>query len=202
MKRTLILLAGPPATGKSYLISKMRQVIPDFFFITPDEVKEMYADKFGFDNLEEKANLEREVWQFYYAILEEYMNAGKKVVVTEYPFSDKQKSKLKMLTEQHGYQAVTIRLGADFEVLWQRRQVRDSEAKRHLSHLMTHYHAGDTLVDRKKADNHISKADFANVIADRKYNDFCLGKLFEVEVSDFSTVSYNQLLENIKREIQ
>lgn len=103
MKRTLILLAGPPATGKSYLIGKMRQVIPDFFLITPDEVKEMYADKLGFRTLQEKQKLEVEVWQFYYGVLTDYMAAGKKVIVSEYPFSDKQKSKLAELSKEHGY---------------------------------------------------------------------------------------------------
>ncbi|MBP2098647.1 AAA family ATPase [Enterococcus rivorum] len=201
MKRTLLLLAGPPATGKTYLISKMRRVIPDFFLITPDEIKEMYADRFGFDNLKEKADLELEVWQFYYSILDQYMTAGKKVIVTEYPFSEKQKPKLKILAERHDYQVITIRLVADFDVLWQRRQLRDQEQERHLSHIMSHYQAGDCLLERAKADNHISKADFAEIIAKRKYNEFQLGELFEVEVSDFSKVNYEELLEQIKNEI-
>lgn len=197
MKRTLILVAGPPATGKSYLISKMRETIPDFFLITPDEIKEMYADKVGFRNLTEKNVLEKQVWSFYYSILEQYMAAGKKVIVTEYPFSEKQRPKLKKLAENHSYQVVTIRLVANFDVLWQRRKKRDKELERHLSHLMTHYQAGDTLFDRSQADNHISKIDFANIIAERKYNEFCLGKLFQVDVNDFSTVNYDELLQSI-----
>ncbi|MBP1039631.1 AAA family ATPase [Vagococcus sp. BWB3-3] len=201
MKRTLILLAGPPATGKSYLIAKMRQVIPDFFLITPDEVKEMFADKVGFQNLQEKADLEQEVWQFYYGILRQYLSAGKKVIVSEYPFSDKQRSKLAELSDCYGYQIITIRLVAKFDILWQRRQVRDLESDRHLSHLMTHYQAGDVLLDRSQADNHISKEAFAKIIAERGYNQFRLGKLFQVDVSDFAQVNYDQLMKAILEEI-
>lgn len=201
MKRTLILLAGPPATGKSYLISKMRDVIPDFFLITPDEIKEMYADKFGFNNLKEKTELEKKVWKFYYSILGQYMDAGKKVIVTEYPFSDKQKDKLKDLSEKYGYKVITIRLVAEFNALWERRKVRDIEGSRHLSHLMTHYQADDELPDRQKADNHIQKVDFASIIADRKYNEFYLGTLYEVDVTNFSKVNYDDLLQKIKKEI-
>lgn len=201
MKRTLILLAGPPATGKSYLISKMREVIPDFFLITPDEIKEMYADKFGFNNLKEKSELEKKVWKFYYSIIEQYMDAGKKVIVTEYPFSDKQKNKLKDLSEKYSYKVVTVRLIARFDTLWERRQARDIEVNRHLSHLMTHYKGNDELLDRTKADNHIQKAEFAAIIADRRYNEFCLGKLYEVDVTDFSKVNYNDLLQKIEQEI-
>lgn len=201
MKRTLILLAGPPATGKSYLISKMRSVIPDFFLITPDEVKEMYADKCGFNNLAEKAQLELTVWQFYYAILGQYMSAGKKVIVSEYPFSHKQKSRLASLTESYGYDVITVRLTADLDRLWQRRQVRDLEADRHLSHLMTHYQVGDELTDRTQADNLITKPEFAEIIADRAYNHFCLGELIEVDVSDFSKVKYDDLLRVLKKKL-
>ncbi len=201
MKRTLMLLAGPPATGKSYLITKMRQVISDFFLITPDEIKEMYADKVGFNSLKEKAILEQDVWKFYYSILEQYMSAGKKVIVSEYPFSDKQRSRLEDLSASYGYQVITIRLVAKFDVLWERRKVRDVEMTRHLSHVMSHYHDGDSLLDRSQADDLINKEEFANIIADRKYNDFSLGKLIEVDVTDFSQVNYEQLLEKINQEI-
>ena len=52
---------------------------------------------------------------------------------------------------------LTIRLVADFEILWNRRKKRDLEKSRHLSHIMTHYHNGDRLDDRAVADNHITK---------------------------------------------
>ncbi len=45
-------------------------------------------------------------------------------------------------TERYGYQVITIRLTADFEVLWQRRYKRDREPDRHLSYIMDHYHYG------------------------------------------------------------
>lgn len=201
MKRTLILLAGPPATGKSYLINKIREVIPDFFLITPDELKEMFADKYGFKNLKEKSDLEVKVWAFYYDILSRYMSVGKKIIISEYPFSDKQKNNLNSLALANDYQIITIRLVADFDSLWHRRQLRDLEKDRHLSHLMSHYQAGDQLCNRTLADNHISKEDFANIISQRQYNDFKLGTLFEIDVSDFSQVDYNDLLLKLKSEL-
>lgn len=201
MKKYLILIAGSPATGKSYLINEMRRVLGDFFLITPDEGKEILADQIGFDNLAEKKELEKKVWVFYYKALALYMEAGKRIVVSEYPFSDKQKDKLNALAEQFEYDVITIRLIADFDVLWARRKVRDVEPDRHLSHIMTHYHFGDELADRSRADDLITKEAFREIIATRDYNNFKLGGLVEFDVSDFSKVDYEPFLKELAERI-
>ena len=193
MKKYLILIAGSPATGKSYLINEMRRVLGDFFLITPDEGKEILADTIGFNNLTEKAELEERVWDFYYSALALYMDVGKRIVVSEYPFSDKQKDKLSVLAERYEYEPITIRLVADFDTLWARRKVRDVEPDRHLSHIMSHYRFGDELIDRSQADNLI--------IEKRGYNHFELGSLVEFDVSDFSTVDYKPFLKELAERI-
>lgn len=194
MKKYLILIAGPPATGKSYLVNLIKEVQPNLYQITPDELKEDVADSIGFDNLEEKGRLEVLVWDSYYKALDAYMQVGRKIILSEYPFSNKQKQKLVDFCDKYEYIPITIRLAADFEVLWERRSLRDNQPDRHLSHLMSHYHFGDALSNREFADNHITKEGFKDIIEKRKYNDFQLGELFEYDVSDFSKVSYSDLL--------
>ena len=54
MKKYLILLAGSPATGKSYLISQLMEKLSPTVLITPDDIKETLADNVGFDNLSQK----------------------------------------------------------------------------------------------------------------------------------------------------
>ena len=103
MDKYLILIAGSPATGKSYLINLIKEVLPDMFILTPDEGKEMFADSVGFDSLEEKAQLEKRVWEFYYGVLDLYMGAGKRFILSEYPFSNKQRSNLESLANKYSY---------------------------------------------------------------------------------------------------
>ena len=194
MKKTLILIAGPPATGKTYLVNLITEIQPKLYKITPDELKEDIADSKGFNNLVEKASLENIVWKAYYQAIDAYMMVGKKVILSEYPFSNKQKSQLNELAKKYSYDILTVRLVADFEVLWERRLKRDREEDRHLSHIMTHYHCGDTLDNRELADNQITKVEFQNIVDVRDYNHFKLGKLFEFNVSDFSKVDYSPLL--------
>ncbi|MDT2614269.1 AAA family ATPase [Enterococcus dongliensis] len=202
MKKYLILIAGSPATGKTFLINQMRQTLKDVFVITPDEGKEILADSVGFDSLDEKAELEKRVWQFYYGVLDQYMSVGKRIIISEYPFSYKQANKLMEVSEKYDYQLITIRLVADFDTLWQRRKVRDIEADRHLSHIMSHYHFGDELIDRSQADNLITEKEFRDIIEARRYNEFVLGDLYEFDVSDFSKVNYAPFLNQLSTRIK
>lgn len=197
MKKFLILLAGPPATGKSYLSELIRKNIPKTFIISPDEFKQDLYDNIGFDNEIEKKNLEEKMWTLYYTALKVYMSIGKKFIVTEYPFSYKQKEFLKYLSENNEYDVITIRLISEFEVLWKRRFERDISEERHLGFIVSKYHYGDCLNDRTKADQLITKEEFRKIIELRKYNDFELGRLFEFDVTDYSKVSYNKLIEEL-----
>lgn len=197
MKKYLILLAGPPATGKSYLANKITSIKPETYVVSPDEFKQDIAENIGFSNLEEKQELEKIVWECYYSALNIYMRIGKKFVLTEYPFSYKQKEKLSELSKKYGYEVITIRLVADFDVLWERRITRDLDIGRHLSFIMSHYKIGDTLEDRTQADDLITKSAFRDIIEARKYNDFSLGTLYEIDVTDFSNANYHIVLEKI-----
>ena len=197
MKKYLILLAGSPATGKSYLTNEILKVLPETFVITPDEAKEILADSRGFNNPREKMQLEKLVWKFYYQVLELYMDVGKQFILTEYPFSDKQKDQLQIFATKYDYHVITIRLVADFDILWERRKLRDVQKDRHLSHIMSHYHYGDQLENRNEADALIGKESFYKVIQKRGYEQFELGTLYEFDVTDFSKVDYSHLLREL-----
>lgn len=197
MKKSLILLAGYPATGKTYLANQIIDRHPDAFaVITPDDIKEQVWDEVGFDNAEEKAKVELEVWRRYYEQIEESFAAGKQVI-SEYPFSDKQKPTLTKLTEQYGYQVLTVRLVGDPKVIYARSYSRDLGSDRHLGHLMTHYHKGDVLEDRTKADALVTLDIFLDRCAHKGYDRFCMGELIEVDATDVSKIDYPTLLDQI-----
>ena len=199
MKKYLILLAGPPATGKSYLSRLICQALPETYTVSPDELKENLADNIGYNTLEEKVELEKVVWDYYYQALELYMKIGKQFILTEYPFSYKQKPILEKLSTKYKYDIITIRLVCDFETLWNRRIQRDLSEDRHLSYILSHYHYGDTLEDRTAADQLITKEEFAEIIQARNYNHFEMGKLYEVDVTDYSKLDYEPIIEELKK---
>ena len=199
MKKYLIRLAGPPATGKSYLGRLICQTLPETYTVSPDELKENMADNFGYNSLEEKVELEKVVWDYYYQALELYMKIGKQFILTEYPFSYKQKPILEKLSTKYKYDIITIRLVCNFEILWNRRIQRDLSEDRYLSYILSHYHYGDTLKDRTAADQLITKEEFAEIIQARDYNHFEMGKLYEVDVTDYSKVDYEPIIKELER---
>lgn len=201
MKKTLILIAGPPATGKSYFIKCFGREIPNFKFVSPDILKEKLADQYGYKNKREKDELEKIVWKMYYDKLFAYMSRSKKIILSEYPFSYKQKEHLEKLCSTFKYQVITVRLYADFEVLWKRRIVRDLEDDRHLSHITNSYYKGMKM-KREDADALITKSEFKDIIESRQYNNFRLGKLYAVNVTEFEKVNYEKIISAIKKDIK
>ena len=192
----MILLAGYPATGKSYLCQMILKRHPNFETINLDEIKEKKYDEQGFDNLEEKASLEYEAWRQYYIMLEKTMKEHQ-LIISDYPFSDKQKPNLEKLGIQLSYDFLTIRLVGDMDVICKRSKERDLDSSRHLGHLVSRYHKGDVLLNREKADCLADALTLKKRCSDRAYNQFQLGQLIEVDVTDFSAVNYEGLLQKI-----
>ena len=71
MKKTLILLAGYPGTGKSYMANIIIKNFPELRLLSPDDIKEKFWDKYGFDTLEQKEELIVRAWNTYYDEMEQ-----------------------------------------------------------------------------------------------------------------------------------
>lgn len=196
MQKNMILLAGYPATGKTYLCNRILEQHPEFEIVSQDETKEKFWEKYGFDNLEEKTELENQAWAVYYDTMEEKMKYGR-WIISDYPFSGKQKGKLSDLSEKYDYQVITVRLLGDIDTLYERSRKRDLDPDRHLAHMVSRYHSGDVMEDRSKADCLVTYEIFRERCTTKGYDTFELGHLIEVDVTDFSKVNYDEILAEI-----
>lgn len=197
MRKTLLLLAGSPGTGKSYFDNEIRKEIPGFVELSIDIEKEALYDKYGFNNADEKEMLDYEALQLFLDKVKTHMSMGDSII-SDYPFSRKQWGTLKRLSSEYDYLDITIVLTADDDILYDRQKKRDLDSTRHLGHLMNEYHKGDVLKDRTQADIQTTKKDFVSFIAAKKYSDFQLGKTFKIDVSDFSKVDYAGTIGQVK----
>lgn len=196
MKECMILLAGYPATGKSYMCNLILEKYPQFKIINQDKLKEQKWDKYGFNNIEEKTRLEMMAWDEYYSTIEKKMN-NREYIISDYPFSDKQKGKLAELSSKYRYEVITIRLLGSIDKLYDISMKRDLDQNRHLGHLVSKYHKGDVMENRTQADCLVTYDIFKERCLHKGYDKFQLGYLIEVDVSDFSKIDYNQILKDI-----
>ncbi len=196
MKKTLILLAGYPGTGKSYLAKMLMERFQGFRLLSPDDIKEEYWDTYGFRDLEEKEKLIVLSWQEYYKRMEQAF-AKEELLISDYPFSGKQKDRLADISSQYGYQVITIRLVGDIGVLFERQKKRDLDDSRHLGHIVCCYQKSAGPVQHEEADNLLSYEEFYKRCTERGYGEFSLGKTVEVDVTDFAKVDYAALFEEL-----
>ncbi|MCP0887037.1 AAA family ATPase [Ligilactobacillus sp. WILCCON 0076] len=197
-KKTLILLAGAPGTGKSYTGQIIRQAFPSLMYTPLDMFKEHIYDEIGFDNLSQKSILDEEARQRFYQAIDLMMGYGKQIL-GDYPFSYKQKPYLEKIANKNNYQVITIRLEAPVEILYQRQRNRDQEEQRHLGHLMNHYHRDDVITSDVELDGMPTMEVFKKRMKERKYSNFSLGKLLRIDVSDYSQINYLQLIRSIEK---
>ncbi|MDF7639491.1 AAA family ATPase [Lactobacillus sp. ESL0791] len=197
MKRTLLLLAGSPGTGKTYFDNLIRKEIPGFNETSIDVFKESMYDEYGFNNQSEKNELDEKAYKLFYKSIESLMEQGKSIIC-DYPFSYRQHDTLEKLAEKYNFQIITITLRADLNILYERQKKRDLDPERHLGYLMNHYHKGDVVEDRTKVDIQRPKEEFEAFNQKRDYAHFKLGKTIFLNVSDFSKVDYTGTIEKIK----
>ena len=198
MKKVLVLLAGYPATGKSFLCNKILEKYPEFQIVSQDTMKEELFDEYGLNNLEENVKLEQISWQKYYETIDCKMGKSE-MIISDYPFSDKQKGTLDELSKKYDYRVLTIRLIGDIQTLYQRSTQRDNDASRHLGHMVSCYHKGDVLEDRTKCDCFVTFEIFKARCENKGYDKFQLGALIEIDVTDYSKIDYDQILSDISK---
>lgn len=196
MDKVLILLAGYPATGKSTFCKRLLARHPGIPIIAPDNIKEEVWDEVGFDTEEEKASLESEVWKRYYSSVEECMEYGS-AIITDYPFSEKQRPTLSKLIDRYGYRAITVRFIGDLTAIYRRSRARDLSQSRHLGHIMSHYHKGDYLGDRSKADALVSLDILKDRCIGKGYGLFQLGDLIEVDATNLSRIDNDVIIDRV-----
>ncbi|WP_158247581.1 AAA family ATPase [Actinomyces qiguomingii] len=193
----LVLLAGLPGTGKTHLCSRIRACFPNCTQVSIDVVKEALWERYGFDDAAQKRELDDMALRLFFSDLDTalgHAHDSAAMVVSDYPFSDKQEPTLRALCERHRATVMTIRLTADLEVLFERQQRRDLDPSRHLGHIVDHYHRGDTLKDRTAATGLLTREEFYRRCTTRGYDAFRLGDLLEVDATDLDAVDHEAIL--------
>ncbi|ERI06396.1 deoxyribose-phosphate aldolase [Atopobium sp. oral taxon 810 str. F0209] len=201
MTNAIVILAGYPATGKSTFTKALLKRHPEFILMTPDMIKERMWEDIGFDNAQQKDELERSVWVEYYNEIERIMRQGQRIV-TDYPFSEKQYANLKSLVKKFEYGSVTIRFIGDLHVIYERLRQRDALRHRHLAHIVSHYRKGTTLENPSEADQFVDFELLKWRVTSKHYGEFCLGDLIEIDATDIASINPNDIVDKLDEKLK
>ena len=191
----LILMAGLPASGKSSFAQYVAKEL-SFAVIVKDEIKEFLFDAVGFRSHDEKTRLDMASADIMMYCAGRILDSGRSVILDN-NFESRNLENLQKLISNHPCNVVTVRFNADASVVYQRFLERDKDPNRHPGHvLVTCYPPVPGVEDEGKSS---TMEGFAEQFKRRGTVDFCVGKLIEVDATDFSKVSYPEILGRLRQ---
>ena len=129
-----ILVAGPPASGKTTLARRLSTMmgLPVF---SKDRIKERLFDTLGFTSRAEKVRLGEAAAAILWDCAEELMRLEQPFIL-ENNFEDATRPALMTLLEKTGYTGLTVLLTGDHQALYSRFAARDMSPERHRGHVV------------------------------------------------------------------
>ncbi len=198
-QKTLLIFTGGPGTGKSGTACRFIEYLEndEIVKVSYDEIKEKNWDIFGFDNEQQKERLNWWCLEEFYLTIQKRMWENKTILI-EYPFYQRHKPKLEELIAEYDYDAVTVYLYTDMQTVYERGTARDGAGDRHPGHLLTRYHRETYRKEQLSSVSRIAPdfEEFTLSIRHKQYN-INLGLDIPVDVTDFSTIDYEDIFQRI-----
>lgn len=199
MVKKIIIITGGPGTGKSYMADRLSGHLGNIVTLSYDRIKELNFDRFGFDNKEQKDELNRFSLEEFFLCLRKQMWLSQNLLV-EYPFYQIHKEKLTGFIKEYGYSACTVYLYGDLPVIYERGNRRNREGKRHPGHLMNQYHKENHCPGALAFDAVPTYPQFCRMMKEKEYN-IMIGRSITIDVTDIGALSLRQVAEQITQEI-
>lgn len=195
MAANLILMSGLPASGKSSFAEYAAKEL-SFPIIEKDEIKEFLFDAVGFKSHDEKTQLDIAASNAMMYTAGRILDSGSSVILDN-NFESRNIENLKKLISEHPCNVITVRFNGDISAIYQRFLTRDKDPNRHPGHvLVTCYPPVEGVEDEGKL---ITLEAFAEKFKKRGTLDFKVGTLIEVDATDFSKVSYSEILARLRK---
>lgn len=177
MADKIILIAGYCATGKSAFSIKLGKEL-NIACYNKDTLKEVLADSIGGEHEDVIGKLSNTTFKTMIYIAEKMM-ASHNNFIMESNYKIREIERMKLLIEKYGYECLTYLFTGDLKVLHKRYIERDDI--RHWVHL------------RGESD----ETDFIN--GQKQLGEIKIGKIINVDATDFNAVNYNSLIDTAKK---
>jgi predicted kinase len=179
-KRVLIIVAGPPCTGKTTLAEKIAAKF-NLLLLYKDGIKEPLMDSLGAENREESRRIGIATYNVLYRLFDSVMRTGNSLVIESNFYAEHDSEKLNSLIREFGYTAVQVQCRTDGKVLFERYMERANSEDRHPGHFDLQY-------------QNIEPALMKGYTEPLKID----GRLIDLDTTDFEKIDYERLYEVIE----
>ena len=132
VKKSLILVAGMPATGKSTLAKKLGAAF-GLPVLEKDEIKEGMFDTIGYADLAAKRQLDKAAAAVLLRVARAVLESGSSAILVN-NFDADMRDDVQAMIDACDCRAVTVFLNGDADVLYERYVARDKKKVRHPGH--------------------------------------------------------------------
>ena len=184
-KPVLIIISGPPATGKTTLARQIAQKfsLPLFY---KDGFKELLCDVVGCTDRQETKKLGLASSLLLYYVAEPLLATGQSLIVESSFHSDLATPEFLNLKSKCDFEPFQIQCRTAGEMLVQRHQARTDGGERHPSHFDQLYFEESQAVLLKGYQEPMQIG----------------GQLYIVDTTDFATIDYTALFEAVKSTLE
>ena len=137
-ERVLIVVAGPPCTGKTTLAEKIARKF-NLLLLYKDGIKETLMDSLGAENREESRKIGIATYKVLYHLFEVVMRTGNSLVIESNFYAEYDSDKLNLLIRKYEYTAIQIQCRTESKVLFERYMKRAHSSDRHSGHFDLQY---------------------------------------------------------------
>lgn len=183
-KNLLIIISGPPCTGKSTLGKKIAKEFK-LPFISKDDIKESLFNDLGHSDREWSTKLGIAAYTILHHIIETLLSSKVSFIAESNFKPEFENERFLNLKKKYGFEPIQIMCHADGEILFERFKKRTESGERHPGHV-----------------DHLNYGSLKSTLLKGSLESLGIGgEVINIDTTNFDSIDYEQLFSTIKNKM-